>query len=202
MGTQPLFESTVVKVEAVAPGNEGMAMSLDHSSTTMSDGDSPQPTETRSNLYVSHIKDVILQKRNLSAKMEPMDCTSPEPGPELDDAESPTGGVEWMKSDHGLTAHNPEKMGPAVVDPVPNPAPFFNWTSSNRAQGPNLDAEAPSNAQRMACRQFWKAGDYEGVLGTANLHSSKYRSSSALCADAEKLLRQCVTSARKIYTHV
>ncbi|XP_024385499.1 protein MICRORCHIDIA 7 isoform X1 [Physcomitrium patens] len=156
MGTQPALEG--VKQEPAA-GNEGMAMSLDHSSTTVSDGGSPQQlngTKTNS-VYVSQLKACILQKRY---KAEPTDTASTE----LEDAESPSG-AQWSH-DHGTTVLNPVQT-PSVTK-QPNPAPFFNWPPSNRV--PSLEVEATKNV-RTPCRQFWKAGDYEGVP-TITTHQS------------------------------
>ncbi|KAG0566565.1 hypothetical protein KC19_7G073000 [Ceratodon purpureus] len=172
MGTHQGLE-VVVKVEPQPGDNEDMAISLDHSSTTVSGGGSPpQVVETSSNLYVTQLKDCILQRRRLSsAKAEPNDgATSSElPSPELEDAESPIiFGAQWnnIDSDPNRTIHNDAPMAPMVVD-QPNPVPFFNWPALNRAPPIVQPAPAPPIVRRTAhTRQFWKvASDYEETTG-------------------------------------
>jgi hypothetical protein len=151
----------VVKVEAQQQGTvEG---SVDHSSTTMSDGGGSPASPYVSQLSVSQLKDCILQKRRLKQELSP----------DLEDAHSPTD-TRWMDHDH---AHmNPPPVPimamPAIAPPMsaPAPAPFFNWPSSNRAPpSPPALTIAPDepalDARRLPCRQFWKAGDYEGLPG-------------------------------------
>lgn len=148
MGAQPALGG--VKMEPTA-ANKGMTMSVDHSSTTVSDGGSPQQVnETKSNsVYVSQLKACILQKRY---KAEPIDTAIPE----LEDPESPSG-AQWSH-DQGVTVDNPVQEGAVIKQP--NAAPFSNWPLSNRDS--NVEVEATKNV-RIECRQFWKAGDYEGV---------------------------------------
>lgn len=171
MSTLQAFEGgTSAKMEA---GNEGMAISLDHSSaTTMSDGESSLPGTEHSTRYVSKLTGCILQKRHLDeAAMklgEDADCmTSPDPGPELEDAESPNV-VQWMPGSAPVVQH-PAQPPPAVVNAPATPAPnFFKWPSSSKAPiAEVLPHELnPTNAfQRNTCRQFWRAGDYEATPG-------------------------------------
>lgn len=148
MGTQPDLGG--VKMEPAA-ANEGITMSLDHSSTTVSDGGSPpQVNETKSNsVYVSQLKACILQKRY---EAEPIDTASPE----LEDL-GRTFGAQW-NDDQGVSVHNPVQMGAVVIQP--NPASFLNWPLSKRDSTVEVEA---TKSMRIECRQFWKAGDYEGV---------------------------------------
>ena len=187
----PVMGAQGAKLEEPAAGNNNnhnvAAMSLELSSTTMSDGGAPGLSPHRRSSYVRQLKACILQKRQ---KVEPSTegISIISPSTEVEDESSSyhdagLGGMHHhnistsinnmhhhqhhhnMSSSinqqqvhhHQVTVAKQSNIKPTAA------APFFAWpivTEGTTALAAEA-AAAPGRA-RGPCRQFWKAGEYDG----------------------------------------
>ena len=199
----PVMGAQGAKLEEPAAGNNNnhnnvAAMSLELSSTTMSDGGAAGLSPHRRSSYVRQLKACILQKRQ---KVEPSTegISIISPSTEVEDESSSyhdagLGGMHHhnmstsinnmlhhqhhhnMSSNinqqqvhhHQVTVAKQSNIKPTAA------APFFAWpivTEGTTALAAEA-AAAPGRA-RGPCRQFWKAGEYDGQPSITTQQSGK-----------------------------